>query len=196
MPSKKIKTPIEPGCVYHIYNRGNNYQDVFFQKSDYHLFLEKLNLYLKDYCSVYAFALIPNHYHLLLRINDDIAENSFSMQFSKLILSYTNKINWREKRNGSLFLSYFRRIKVEDEAYLKSLVYYTHYNPCKHDVVEDFRSYQFSSYKIFLSDKRTSLNRDEVLSWFGDRKEFVGYHNFLHNEGLIKKYIIEEDEGN
>ena len=193
MPSKKIKTPIEPGQIYHIFNRGNNYQDVFFQKSDYNLFLEKLGLYLKEYCSIYAFALLPNHHHLLIRVNDDLEETTFSKQFSKFILSYTNKINWREKRNGSLFLSYFRRIKVDDEAYLKSLVYYINYNPIKHEIVEDIKSYHFSSYKIFLSEKPTNLNRGEVLSWFGGREGFIEYHNYLHNEGLIRKYLLEED---
>jgi REP element-mobilizing transposase RayT len=193
MPTKKIKTPIEPGSTYHIYNQGNNFQNVFFQTEDYYLFLEKLKLYLIDYCSMYAFALLPNHYHLLLRVNDDILETSFSKQFSKLILSYTNKINWRKKRNGSLFLSYFRRIKIEDEAYLKHLVYYINHNPTKHGITEDFRSYEFCSYKIFLSDKPTSLSRNEVLSWFGGRNDFIEFHKYLHEVEAIKKLSFEDD---
>jgi len=113
MPSKKIRTPIEPGATYHIYNRGNNYQNVFFHEEDYLLFLDKLKLYLSKFCSVSAFALLPNHYHLLLRVNDGLKELEFNRQFLKFILSFTNKINFRDKRNGSLFLSNFRRIKID-----------------------------------------------------------------------------------
>lgn len=161
MPTKKILTTIEPGFTYHIYNRGNNYQDVFFEDSDYRLFLDRFKEHLNSCCSIYAFALLPNHYHFLLRIIDDEAGADFSKQFLKFILSYTNKINFKMKRNGSLFLARFRRIRVESEDYLKRLVYYIHHNPTKHNIAEDFRSYQYSSYEIFLSDAQTSLARKD-----------------------------------
>ncbi|MCP3956872.1 MAG: hypothetical protein GY719_03365 [bacterium] len=193
MPSKKIKTSIVPGNTYHIYNRGNNFQDVFFHHKDYYLFLDKLKLYLIDYCAVYAFALLPNHYHLLLRVNDDIGELTFSKQFSKMILSYTNTINWRNKWNGSLFLSYFRRIKIDDENYLKRLVYYINHNPVKHGITEDFKNYEFCSYKILLSDKQTNLNRDDVLAFFGGKNGFIEFHNYLHDEEMIKNFTFEDD---
>jgi REP element-mobilizing transposase RayT len=154
MPSKKIKTTVEPGCTYHIFNRGNNYQNVFFRHEDYYLFLEKFKLYLNKTCMVYAFALLSNHYHLLLRVNDNIGKSEFSQQFLKFILSYTNKINFREKRNGSLFLSYFRRIKIEDDDYLKRLVYYINHNPEKHGITENFRTYKFCSYPILLDQQQ------------------------------------------
>jgi REP element-mobilizing transposase RayT len=193
MPSKKIKTPIETGCTYHIFNRGNNYQDVFFRDEDYYLFLEKLKLYLNKCCSVYAFALMANHYHLLLRVNDDLDKSVFSQQFLKFILSYTNKINFREQRNGSLFLSYFRRIKIEDDEYLKRLVYYINHNPVKHRIVENFRTYKFCSYPILISDKPTDLARDEVIDFFGGLQDLIEYHNYLHDEDEIKRFTFEDD---
>nr|NQU91129.1 hypothetical protein [Bacteroidota bacterium] len=193
MPSKKIRTPIEPGFTYHIYNRGNNFQTVFFNSDDYNMFLEKLKFYLIDYCAIYAFALLPNHYHLLLHVNDDIGKLDFSKQLSRFILSYTNKVNFRKHRNGSLFMSYFRRIKIEDEVYLKKLVYYINHNPSKHDISEDFKSYEFCSYRIFLIDKPTSLARSEVLNWYGRRQEFIDFHNYLHDEESIRKLTLEDD---
>ena len=65
MPTKKILTPIEPGYTYHIYNRGNNYQNTFFSDEDYQLFLGRFKFYMKGSCLLYAFVLLPNHYHLL-----------------------------------------------------------------------------------------------------------------------------------
>ena len=193
MPSKKIKTPIEPGGTYHIYNRGNNHENVFFRQEDYSLFLEKFKFHLIKYCSVYAFALLPNHYHLLLRVNDSIGEKEFSQQFAKFILSYTNKINFREKKTGSLFHAYFRRIRVENEDYLKRLVFYINHNPVKHGILEDFRNYEFCSYRIFVSDKPTSLARTEVLSLFGGLADFIAYHNYLHDEEAIRKFTFEDE---
>ena len=193
MPSKKTRTPIEPGGTFHIYNRGNNFQDVFFVTDDYLLFLSKMKQYLSNYCSIYAFALLPNHYHLLIRVNDNLAMNTFSQQFLKFILSYTNKINFRDKRDGSIFLPNFKRIKIEDEDYLRRLIYYINHNPVKHKVSNDFKSYKFCSYHILVSEKPTSLARVEALSYFGGLQSFIEYHNYLNNEEAIKHFTFEDD---
>ena len=192
MPSKKIKTLLEPGKVYHIYNRGNNHQIVFFRTSNYDLFLEKIGKYLLNYCSILTYVLIPNHYHILLKINDDLEVNKFSQQFLKFSLSYTNKINWEENRNGSLFISHFRRIHVDTEDYLKRLVYYIHNNPEKHELTEDFRLYKYSSYQAILSNKTTNMAREYVLDLFGGKTEFKEYHEYMHEESQIKKFILED----
>jgi len=193
MPTKKILTPVEPGFTYHIYNRGNNYQNVFFSDEDYQLFLNKFKFYLGNYCSLFAFALLPNHFHFLLRSNENNTVSQFSKQYLKFILSYTNKINYRMKRNGSLFLARFRRIKIEDEDYQRRLLYYIHHNPVKHGITENFKTYKFNSYQIFLSDKPTGLARNEALSWYGDLKGFAEYHDYFHEEDVIRKLTFEND---
>ena len=193
MPSKKIREIVEPGATYHIYNRGNNYQNVFFGENDYLLFLEKIKMYLLSYCSIFAFALLPNHYHLLLRVNENLKQSEFNRQFLKLILSYTNKINFREKRNGNLFLPHFRRIRIVNEEYLKRLVYYINYNPEKHEITDDFKTYKFSSYRIFMSEKPSNLAREEVFSWFDGWNGFIEYHNYLHDSESIKKLTFEDE---
>jgi len=193
MPSKKIKTPIESGKVYHIYNRGNNFQKVFFQSSDYHLFLEKMAYYFADYCSFYAYALLPNHYHILIRANDEIEENDFSHQFLKFILSYTNTINRRDKRDGSLFLSHFKRIHVDTEDYLKRLIFYINQNPLKHKITKDFKTYYYCSYQAILSNKPTRIARTDVINLFGNIEEFISYHEYLHEERKIKDLLLEDE---
>lgn len=192
MPSKKIRATIEPGCIYHIYNRGHNYQDVFFEEEDYSMFLNNIKLYLLDYCSLNAFALLPNHYHLLLRVNDDIERLVFSRQFSKVIIKYTSCINYRNNRKGNLFQCRFRRIKVENEDYLKRLVYYIHHNPQKHGLVADFRLYKLTSYKSYLSGNPTNLSKRESISWFGSTEEFISYHNYLQDVSSLNKLTLED----
>ncbi len=193
MPSKKITCPIESGKIYHIYNRGNNFQKVFLEPSDYLLFLEKMTFYLIDYCEIYSYVLLPNHYHILLRVSDQHKGKNFSHQFSKLILSYTNRINWREHRKGNLFGRYFRRILVDDENYLKRLVYYINTNPENHEIVKDFKIYRYSSYQALISNNPTKLSRSKVIDWFGNLKEFIDYHNYFHDMNSIKKYLLEDD---
>ena len=191
MPSKKIRTAIEPGAIYHIYNRGSNFQKVFFRESDYSLFLDKFKLYLLKTCSLYAFVLIPNHYHLLLKINDNEEGAKFSKQFSKFMLSYTNTINLRDRRNGSLFLSRFRRIKIEDDDYLKRLVFYINYNPAKHKVMKDYKTYKYSSYQSLISDSPTKLGREEVLQWFDGKAGLIEFHTVRHDHGNDSKLSLE-----
>ena len=193
MPTKKILTPIEPGYTYHIYNRGNNYQNTFFSDEDYQLFLGRFKFYMKGSCLLYAFVLLPNHYHLLLRVHDGEPGLQFSHQYSKFILSYTNKLNFKLKRNGSFFLARFRRIRVESEDYLRRLIYYIHHNPVKHNVFDDYKNYPYSSYRIFKSNQPTSLGREQALDFFGGINDFNEYHQYLLGQDVIRKLILEED---
>ncbi|MBI9039434.1 MAG: hypothetical protein JEY97_14975 [Bacteroidales bacterium] len=64
MPTKKNKTPIIPGKVYHIYNRGNNFEKTFFIKNDYLEFLYSYKKYLTETVDTYAYALIPTSFSL------------------------------------------------------------------------------------------------------------------------------------
>ena len=124
--------------------------------------------------------------------NGELSDYKFSKQFAKFILSYTNKVNWRENRNGSLFLSYFRRILVENEVYLKRLVFYIHHNPEKHEIIDDFKNFKYSSYKTLISNMATKLTRSEILNLFNSKEGFIEYHNCLHEEYSIRKYILED----
>lgn len=191
MPSNKILTPIEPGNSYHIYNRGLNHQKVFFREKDYHLFLERFTYFLVDYCDLYAYCLLPNHYHFVLRVNDENGDK-FSRQIGSFIVSYTNKVNLRKDRNGGLFMKPFRRILVDRDDYLKRLIFYVNHNAAKHDLVKNFRDYRFGSYPAMLSDEETIVARDKVFQIFNDKSEFVEYHNFRHEDFKIRKYLLED----
>lgn len=192
MPSKKIKTRIEPGNVYHIYNRGNNFEKTFFKHSDYKAFLLSLKIYLKEVSDLYAFALLENHFHLLLRVKENSPYGLFSRQYQRWILHYTNNINTRERRSGSLFLNPFRRLPVENENYLKRLIFYIHNNPEKHHEITDFKTSQFTSFPDYLSDHDTIIKRDYIFDIFGSKLEFIEYHQYMHDETLIKQLLIEE----
>lgn len=91
-------------------------------------------------------------------------------------------INHQENRVGNLFDPKFKRLLIENQEYLEYAIFYTHFNPEKHGISEDFKKYRYSSFKAISETGKTSIDRDFVLDIFGGKKEFVNYHNVLHEE--------------
>jgi len=92
-------TPFLSGLYYHIYNRGNNRQCIFFHPENYLYFLRGIKKYVCPLATVVAYCLMPTHYHLLLRIKSALM---------RLSVSYTKAINKRFERVGSLFQGPFQ----------------------------------------------------------------------------------------
>jgi REP element-mobilizing transposase RayT len=178
MTSKKLKSPLYPDRYYHIYNRGNNREKLFYHSGDYLFFLAKYKEYVAPYVETYAFCLIPNHFHFLLKTRNELTSSKsvVSNQLRKLFICYTKRINFMQHRTGGLFTKNFQRIEIQDEAYLNNVVNYIHKNPVKHGIQNNFESYLHSSYRIILSESSTHLNREDVIYWFGGKKEFIQYH--------------------
>src|SRR3989344_3048534 len=89
------------GGFYHIYNRGNNKQDIFRDNKDYKRYLEKLAEYKKKHnVSIIAYCLMPNHVHLLLRQNGPQPISDFIQQVHTAYSMYFNK---RHQIVGHLF---------------------------------------------------------------------------------------------
>ncbi len=112
---------LEKDCFYHIYNKGINGTNVFSTDENKGFFLKGLSKHLKEYISVYAYCLMDNHFHLIIKVNaePEIVTQSFSNVFN----SYAKAFNKQEERTGSLFEKHFKRIKLKDEIYLKNLNY-------------------------------------------------------------------------
>ncbi|MCI0496428.1 hypothetical protein L0Z72_15590 [candidate division KSB1 bacterium] len=208
--------PLVEDQFYHIFNRGNNHEKIFYQEKNYHYFLEKYDEYLSPYLNTYAFSLIPNHFHFLIKVKntdaicqpgdgisrvqktDAIAPSDgiskrISEQFRRFFLCYSQAINKQEGRTGSLFQKNFKRIPVYSPDHLIYLVYYIHANPQRHGIVSDFKQYPFSSYRFFLSSKETKLCRKEVLEWFGSLDQFFAFHNDLQKKLDEIAYLMIED---
>jgi REP element-mobilizing transposase RayT len=187
MPTKKILTPLEPDFCYHIYNRGNNKEPLFYTESNYNYFIERYYYYLKDQVHTYAYCLLPNHFHILIRVRSQ----EVSSYFQRFFQSYAVSINKQENRSGSLFRKTYRRIRIEDNVYLKWLVYYIHYNPEKHKISRNYRKYSFSSYQSFLTGPDKLINQDHVFEWFGDKMDFIDYHNYHYERRSFEKDKFE-----
>jgi REP element-mobilizing transposase RayT len=114
--------------IYHVLTRGINRQDIFIDDEDKSSYLDRLSRY-KEECAfqVYAYCLMNNHVHLLIKENDI----PISKIIKKLNVSYVNWYNWKYNRVGHLFQDRFKSEPVEDDRYLMTLLRYIHQNPTK-----------------------------------------------------------------
>ena len=101
--------------------------------------------------------------------------------FSNLSNDYTKAINKRYHRSGSLFQSHPKKIKIENEDYLKNLIIYVNTNPYHHDV-GDYLSYKYSSYMTLISNNKSFLERRYVISLFNDVSNFEYVHRQKKNK--------------
>lgn len=202
----EVKEPILHGNYYHIYNRGNNGIDLFLEKESYYHFLRLYAKYIEPVADTYAWCLLKNHFHILVRIKEKTEINhdeltysttekprviDASRQFSHLFNAYTQAMNKRHKRTGSLFETTFERKLVASERYFQQLIFYIHNNPVHHGFVKQMNLYPWSSYETIISDKPTRLKRGEVIGQFGNIENFIVYHNQQHNLNEINNLIIE-----
>lgn len=99
-----------------------------------------------------------------------------SDQFSNFFNAYAKTINKTYGRTGSLFQHPFGRVPITTDRQFWNVIAYIHQNPQKHGFVKDFRDWKYSSYGVILTDKRTVIQRTEVLKWFGTREEYLSLH--------------------
>lgn len=198
------KLKLEPGNYYHIYNRGNNGQNIFFENSNYEFFLHRLDQYMTPFCDVIAWVLLRNHFHLLIYVKEEIeveklqysaTENpkkiEVHLQFGHFFNSYAKAINKRYRRTGSLFEKNFERILVDHPQYFKNLIHYIHYNPVQHGFTEFIWDYPWSSYGSVISHQPTKIKREFILQLFENREEFKLFHSEKQDYKEIYKFVIE-----
>jgi REP element-mobilizing transposase RayT len=198
--------PLEKGNYYHIYNRGNNSIDVFFDAESYYHFLRLYDKYISPIADTYAWCLLKNHFHILvyLRMDNEIEFEKLeystivnlkviepSKQFGFLFNAYTQAINKKFNRTGGLFEKPFERKLITSDSYLKNIIHYIHNNPVQHGFVKQMSLYPWSSYDSIISDKPTKLKRKEIIAIYGGKDEFIEYHNNNLNINEITNFIIE-----
>ena len=176
---------------YHVYNRSVGKDKLFFNDENYKYFLKRYSYYLNDKLLTYAFCLLPNHFHLLVKPKVDNSEILIE-SFRKFFISYSMQINKQQKRKGNLFQSNFKRKIIDDEGYLLQLVYYIHTNPIHHKITKDFLNYKYSSYKKIIRDQYTQLAKNELLNWFKNKESFIKYHQEIRGSAETNIYTIED----
>jgi putative transposase len=201
--------PLSFDTYYHIHNRGINGENIFLEERNYGYFLNLYGKYIEPVAETFAYCLLKNHFHLLIRTKseEEILEEKQTLMvsknlrvlrpdpstsFSNFFNAYAKGINKTHGRTGSLFQHPFGRVPVTSDVQFHAVVRYIHQNPQKHGFVDDFRDWQYSSYDAMLSEKPTRLHRTMVLEWFGGRDEYAASHLMLMDESQSKLFAGED----
>jgi putative transposase len=183
--------PLEYGEYYHIYNRGINSDVLFKDKTNYEYFLRLHDLHISPIAETYAWCLMKNHFHFLVRIKNSEEINIEkkilpSQSFSNLFNAYTKAFNKLYNRHGALFERPFRRKQINCDKYMQNLIIYIHNNPVHHKICEHPLEYPWSSYITCLSDKPTKLERQEVIAIFDTIENFKYAHQLENNTNPVE----------
>lgn len=142
---------IDFGHYYHIYNRGINSSKIFYEEENCAYFMRLYEKYISPVADTFAWCLLSNHFHFFVRIKalseidnrelNTSNEINASRQFSHLFNAYTQAMNKKYSRTGSLLEKPFKRKQIQDEKYFNRLIYYIHNNPIHHAIVNDLDDY-------------------------------------------------------
>ena len=173
-----------PGALHHIIARGIARGKIFNDNQDRTQFLDRLASLLRETkTTCYGWALMPNHFHLLLRTGSV----SISTVMRRLLTGYAVKYNRRHRRWGHLFQNRYKSILCQEETYLLELVRYIHLNPLRAKIISDPKqldSYAYTGHSVLMGKKQNDWQDTKtILQRFGKRLS-TARENY-------RKFIIE-----
>lgn len=167
-----------PGGYYHVYNRGDNRENIFLDEQDYFNFIKRLKIVLglmlipdaghrnalrlstlpPNTFTILAYCFMPNHFHFLIKQEGSI---KISQLITRVCTSYAKYFNSKYKRVGNLFQDTFKAKSVVDDRYLTHLTAYIHNNPVNP------LAYPYSSFSEYLTPGEEKIcNTEFILSHF------------------------------
>jgi len=189
--------------VYHVFNRGYEKREIFTELREYKRAIATLNYYQfeqpplkfskllevqaqqreeilsslgsrdKRIIDIISYCLMPNHFHLLLKLN---AEHGIADFLSKFTNSYTKYFNTRHERTSNLFQGVFKAVPVESDEQLLHLSRYIHLNPVVSSIVSKPEDYPWSSYKDYIEGTSTTLVKPAViLDQFKSKGQYISF---------------------
>lgn len=195
---------LQPNSSYHIFNHANGFENIFTKDENYRFFLDKYNQYILPIAETYAYCLLPNHFHLMVRIrrkevieelirsveNSNFSKVSnfgkvepvgtveyyISKQFANLFSCYTQSFNKVNKRRGSLFLKNFRRELIDNKKYFLNAVIYTHRNPVHHAFCNRYTDWSYTSFCEIKEHNSQIIEVDKLVRMFGCKELFIDLH--------------------
>ena len=196
--------------IFHVMVRGINHQNIFEEAEDYYQFINTLDRMRYQYdddglrcgtnCTLYAYCLMSNHVHLLIRERDE----SIGETIKRIASSYVYYYNHKYLRDGHLFKERFKSEPVNDMAYFTILLRYIHQNPLKAGIVENIKDYEYSSWceydgevePVFrICDTETVLRRipyADLEAWVND--PLPDDAHFLDNDDEKPKFRLSDDQ--
>ena len=176
-----------PGTLHHVMARGIEGTNIFRADKDRDDFLDGLAAQCEtEALKIYAWALIPNHFHLLVRTG----KCPLFVSMRKILTGYVVRFNRRHKRQGHLFQNRYKSIVCEEDPYLLELTRYIHLNPLRAGMVrtiKDLARYPWSGHSALMGTmKREWQDTGEILRYFGEGKRSIKRYAAFLEEGISR----------
>ena len=181
------------GGIYHVFNRGVNGGRIFFNKENYLYCWRLSERYAEKYSvKLFAVCLMPNHYHFLLEQESEIPVSKF---VNVLFNAYTQAVNHRQNRKGTLFEGRFKQVLVEDDSYWLQLCRYIHLNPVKAGLVQSPGDWPYSDYLKWVD---CSQKKYQMPDWIGGFSSGEEYRKFVTDgqekmqmDRILERYCLD-----
>jgi REP element-mobilizing transposase RayT len=183
---------METGQSYHIYKHANGSENLFREEENYRFFLQQFQKHLLGVVDPYAYCLMPNHFHFLVRIKGSSElknlpgfqnlegleaedyQKKVSKCFSNCFNSYTKSFNKKYDRMGSLFNKNFKRKPIESIEQWQETFLYIHLNPIKHRFSTQIEDWKWSSWHAYKHlDSQSSSARSEAITYFDNLENLL-----------------------
>ena len=188
-----LKEDFISGAIFHIYNHAIDDYLLFYDDVDYDFFLHTLNKNIEKIpASVFAYCLMPNHYHFLIRQDSD--EKIYRI-FNYTFIAYAQYFNKKYNRKGPLFRSPLQHKAVSNQEYLIQLCKYIHMNPVSANLVENPGDWIYSNYLEWIKERNGKLFTKEIHEkYYPDPEAYkvymTSYSNFIPIRSF-QKLLIE-----
>lgn len=202
------KYPIVAGEIYHVFNRTNAKEPIFLSSKDYQRaidvfsfyqygkislrfshfnrltteekskFLDRLSTF-KPIIEILCFAIMPNHFHFLLKNVTERGISNFMRYFQNSLAKY---FNLKKERTGSLFQQNFKAVRIETDEQLTHVSRYIHLNPVTAYIIKDvteLENYPWTSYPEYISKTKSCINKKILLDYF---KSVNSYKKFITDQ--------------
>jgi len=190
MPRRTVQ--FAEGEIYHVINRGAVKMNLFFDDGSYHRFIQLIHRYApQTNITVIALCLMPNHFHLLLRIE---SEGDISKFMRLLSSAYSRILNEELRRTGTIYEGRFFASHVATNDYLTAALRYIHLNPVRAGLVVHPSQWEYSDYAEATQQRDYIMgDHDFVRSLFGNAFRYESYVTANMNKVMIDHSDLARD---
>lgn len=183
--------------IYHVYNRGNNSQKIFFEEENYIYFLNKMRRFLLPHSDIVAWCLMPNHFHWMLKIKGD-SESGLTPELNKnigiLLRSYTRAINKKFGKTGSLFQPKTKAKNLnpsdtDGDKYPLICFLYIYQNPFRAGLIENMGEWKFSSFQDYSGKRKGTLCNKRLAQELLELPKEVKHFNKFSHQTIPEEYV-------
>jgi len=167
--------------------RGINRQIIFEDGEDSEVFLETVRMYKIEFnCEIYAYCLMKNHVHLLIKIDSENIQHFMRKLGAKYVYWY----NWKYNRVGGLFQDRYKSEPVEDDGYFLTVLRYIHQNPVKAWICMKVEDYEESSYNEYINSKPNQISDIGFALSMISKEQFIEFNNESNNDKCLEMQEI------